>query len=74
VWPAAINIGPNPTFGESALKVEVHLVGFHDSLYGQPLEVDFTGRLRDIVQFPNVEALKQQLSRDAEAARSIVDS
>ena len=24
-WPAAINIGPNPTFGEHALKVEVHL-------------------------------------------------
>src|SRR6185369_13040438 len=25
-WPAAINIGPNPTFGEQTLKVEAHLI------------------------------------------------
>lgn len=67
-WPAAINIGPNPTFGESALKVEVHLVGFHDSLYGMPLEVDFLTRLRDIERFANVELLKAQLKNDVEAA------
>ena len=69
-WPAAINVGPNPTFGEHALKVEVHLIGCHDQLYGQPLEVDFLGRLRDIQPFPNVEALTAQLQRDvAEALR-----
>jgi riboflavin kinase/FMN adenylyltransferase len=27
-WPAAVNIGPNPTFGEQTLKVEAHLIGF----------------------------------------------
>src|SRR5690606_12883925 len=27
-WPAAIHIGPNPTFGEHAVKIEVHLIGF----------------------------------------------
>ena len=73
IWPAAINLGPNPTFGEHALKVEVHLIGFHDSLYGQPLEVDFTGRLRNIVQFPNIEALKAQLTADVAAAKKAVD-
>src|SRR6185295_9296517 len=36
-WPAAVNIGPNPTFGENALKVEAHLIGFAGSIYGQPL-------------------------------------
>src|SRR5262249_58447550 len=39
-WPAAINIGPNPTFGENALKVEAHLIDFAGSLYGQPLEIE----------------------------------
>ncbi|HEY2882130.1 MAG TPA: riboflavin kinase, partial [Pirellulales bacterium] len=71
VWPAAINVGPNPTFGEQALKVEVHLIGFHDSLYGQPLEVDFLARLRDIVQFRGVEELKTQLGSDVSAAKEI---
>ncbi|HTQ39276.1 MAG TPA: bifunctional riboflavin kinase/FAD synthetase [Pirellulales bacterium] len=67
-WPAAINVGSNPTFGEQTLKVEVHLIGFHDSLYSQPLEVDFLARLRDIVQFADVDALKTQLARDVAAA------
>src|SRR5262249_42326926 len=37
VWPGAANVGPNPTFGENARKVEVHLIGFSGDLYGQPL-------------------------------------
>jgi riboflavin kinase/FMN adenylyltransferase len=67
-WPAAINVGPNPTFGEHALKVEVHLVGWQQPLYGQPLEVDFVVRLRDIHPFAGVEALQAQLARDVAAA------
>jgi riboflavin kinase/FMN adenylyltransferase len=70
-WPAAVNIGPNPTFGEHALKVEAHLIGFADSLYGKPLEVDFLERLRDIRPFASVEELKDQLRRDVEAARKM---
>jgi riboflavin kinase/FMN adenylyltransferase len=70
-WPAAINIGPNPTFGEHALKVEVHLIDFADSLYGEPLEVDFLARLRDIRPFAHVEELKSQLARDVEEARRV---
>jgi len=72
VWPAAINIGGNPTFGENAHKVEVHLIGFHDSLYGQPLEVDFIDRLRDIQPFDSVEALKNQLEQDVQRTREFV--
>jgi riboflavin kinase/FMN adenylyltransferase len=71
-WPAAINVGPNPTFGEQRMKVEVHLIGFHGSLYGQPLEVDFIARLRDIQRFDNVAALKAQLEKDIAAAAKIV--
>jgi riboflavin kinase / FMN adenylyltransferase len=67
-WPAAVNVGPNPTFGEQALKVEVHLIGFDGSLYGQPLEVDFLFRLRSIQPFASVAALKQQLAADVAAA------
>ncbi len=67
-WPAAINLGPNPTFGEHALKTEVHLIGFHGSIYGQPLEVDFLARLRDIQRFSDVNALKNQLRTDIAAS------
>ncbi len=70
-WPAAVNIGPNPTFGEQALKVEAHLIGFTGSLYGQVLEVEFLSRLRSIKPFDSVAALKAQLHHDIAAARQI---
>jgi riboflavin kinase / FMN adenylyltransferase len=74
VVPAAINIGPNPTFGEQATKVEVHLIDWHGSLYGLPLEVDFLARLRDIQRFDNVDRLKAQLHNDIDQARATVDA
>jgi riboflavin kinase/FMN adenylyltransferase len=71
-WPAAINIGPNPTFGEQHPKVEVHLAGWDGSpLYGQPLEVDFLAPLRNIQRFDGIELLKVQLHADVQAARAV---
>lgn len=70
-WPTALNLGPNPTFGEDEVKVEAHLIGYEGSLYGQAVEVDFLARLRDIQPFANVEALKEQLARDVRRADEI---
>jgi riboflavin kinase / FMN adenylyltransferase len=72
-WPAAIHIGPNLTFGEQTLKVEVHLIGYQNSLYGEPLEVDFLSRLRDIRPFASVDELKSQLERDVQTAGEIAE-
>lgn len=71
LWPGAANIGPNPTFGEQARKVEIHLIGFQGDLYGQPLAVEFLARLRDTRPFAGAEQLVQQLRRDVEDARRI---
>jgi riboflavin kinase/FMN adenylyltransferase len=69
-WPAAVNVGANPTFGEVERKVEVHLIGYRGDLYGQELAVDFLRRLRDTRTFSGVEELVGQLRRDvAEASR-----
>lgn len=68
---AAIHVGPNPTFGEQAHKIEVHLVDYTGSLYGQTLEVDFLVRLRDIRPFADAAALKTQLAEDVATARRI---
>jgi riboflavin kinase/FMN adenylyltransferase len=69
---AAINIGPNPTFGDTALKVEAHLIDFEGSLYGRPLEVDFLARLRDIQPFASPEVLIDQLHADVARCRDVV--
>ena len=71
-WPAAINLGPSPTFGDTNIRVEVHLIGLDEPLYGQPLEVDFLARLRDIRPFDSPQSLARQLARDVEEVKSKV--
>jgi riboflavin kinase/FMN adenylyltransferase len=67
-WPGAANIGPNPTFGEDARKIEVHLIGFNGDVYGQPMDVSFVARLRETRPFGGVHELVEQLKRDVERA------
>lgn len=71
IWPAAMNVGPNPTFGEQATKMEVHLCDFNGDLYGQVLEVEMLDRLRTIQTFASVAELKDQLRRDVAECREI---
>ena len=68
--PAAIHIGPNATFGETGVSVEVHLIGFDGDLYGQPLDVDFLATLRETRRFASVDLLAEQLRRDVAPART----
>lgn len=68
-WPAAANVGPNPTFGEDARKIEVHLIGFSGDVYGQPMAVEFAARLRDTRPFAGVAELTAQLQKDIADAK-----
>jgi riboflavin kinase/FMN adenylyltransferase len=70
-WPAAVHIGPNASFGETALSVEVHLIGFAGDLYGRRLDVDFLERLRDTRRFAAVDDLIAQMTADVAAAARI---
>jgi riboflavin kinase/FMN adenylyltransferase len=74
-WPGAANVGPNPTFGENARKVEVHLIGFRGDLYNRELAVDFVARLRDTRPFRGPADLVEQLRKDvAQAERMAAPS
>ncbi|MEM9364475.1 MAG: riboflavin biosynthesis protein RibF [Planctomycetota bacterium] len=69
-FPAAIHIGPNPTFGmDSGTKVEVHLLGYDGNLYGQWVDVSLDSRIRTIRQFDSPESLRQQLTQDIAVVR-----
>ena len=70
-WMGAANVGPNPTFGEAARKVEIHLLDFSGDLVGQPMAIDFFERSRDTRSFPSVTELVAQLHRDIEWVRSL---
>jgi riboflavin kinase/FMN adenylyltransferase len=70
--PAAANVGPNPTFGDDARKIEVHLIGYSGDLYGHELAVEFVARLRDTRPFAGASELSEQLKRDVEAAKTLL--
>ena len=73
-YPAACNIGPNPTFGEHARKVEAHLLDFSGDLYGRRMTLDFIQRLRPTRRFENVEDLLKQIQDDVRRTRETFSS
>ena len=72
-WPAAISVGPNPTFDEGRLKVEAHLIGYAGDLYARWIDVDFLDRLRDILRFATVEELLTQMESDVATVREMTN-
>jgi riboflavin kinase / FMN adenylyltransferase len=70
-WPAACNIGPNPTFGEQARKVEAHLIGFAGDLYDRSVELEFLQRLRGTRRFEGMDDLLEQIRLDVDATRRV---
>lgn len=69
-----MNIGRRPTFEGMDVTVEVHLLGFEGTLYGERLRVEFLQRLRDEQKFDSPDALVAQLSRDEEHCRSVLNA
>jgi riboflavin kinase / FMN adenylyltransferase len=67
--PAVVNIGRRPTFGETSLAVEAHILDFEEDLYGGSMGLDFVARLRDERKFPSIEALKSRIAMDVAEAR-----
>jgi riboflavin kinase/FMN adenylyltransferase len=64
-----MNLGGRPTFGEADRIPEIHMFDASGDWYGASVAVEFVARIRDTVRFSGVEALVQQLGRDAESAR-----
>ena len=70
-WPAAVNIGGNPTFEDPTAKFEVHLVGFSGSRYGEMIDIELLTRLRDVRRFEDPEQLCSQIEEDVQQAREV---
>jgi riboflavin kinase / FMN adenylyltransferase len=71
-YAGMMNIGVRPTFGESTLRLEVHILDFAGDLYDHELRIEFIARLRDELRFESVEALKEQLSQDRERCKQAI--
>jgi riboflavin kinase/FMN adenylyltransferase len=64
------NIGVKPTVGNFLPSLEIHLLEFNSSIYGEYLNVTFCEKLRNEQRFKNLDALKEQINKDINDARS----
>ena len=74
--PAATSIGIRPTFfttNPPAPTIEAHLLDFKRDLYGQPIRLEFVEYLRPEERYDSVEELQEQINRDIEKTREILE-
>ncbi|MAX70488.1 MAG: riboflavin biosynthesis protein RibF [Flavobacteriaceae bacterium] len=67
-----MNIGTNPTVGGKTRSIEVHFFGLEKDIYNEDLKIEFLKRLRNEQKFENLEALKDQLSKDKTDALAFI--
>lgn len=75
-YNGVMNIGTKPTFhndSEAEPTLEVHILDFNQSIYGEEVEVEFVEFLRKEQKFNSLEELVQQISADAKKAQSILN-
>lgn len=69
-YMAVTNVGTRPTVDNGMdVTVESWILDFEGDLYGQTIRVEFFHHIRDEVRFDSLDALKAQISADAETTR-----
>ena len=71
-YKGVANIGARPTINGVRQQLEVHLFDFNESLYGQCIEVVVKKKLRPVIKFENLAALRQQIQKDSEQAKKVL--
>ncbi|MBB5684739.1 bifunctional riboflavin kinase/FAD synthetase [Sphingobium boeckii] len=75
VLEGAANLGIRPTFDPPKELLEPYFFDFHESLYGQVIEVELIRFLRPEMKFDGIEPLVAQMDKDcAEAKRVLAES
>ena len=72
VMHGVTNVGVRPTVGAPAPLAETWIPDFIGDLYGKRVEVSLVKFLRDETKFEGLTALKEQITRDEQAARTAV--
>ncbi len=69
-YHAVTNVGSRPTVGGHQIRTESLLLDFDGNLYGESVTLEFFEFLRPEEKFPDLEALKQAVRRDAAQTRA----
>jgi riboflavin kinase / FMN adenylyltransferase len=72
--PGVASLGTRPTVAGTRPLLEAHVFDFDGDLYGREIAVEFAAKLRDEQAFASLEALTEQMHRDAQQARHILNA
>lgn len=70
--PAAISVGSNVTFGDTARTVEAFILDRTADLYGLTGSIDFVGRIRGMEKFDGIGPLIERMNLDVAQTRDIL--
>ena len=71
---AVTNIGNRPTVGGRRVTVEPWLLDFEGDLYGKTLTLSFFRFLRPEKKFPDLDALKEEIQKNAAETRKFFEN
>ncbi|MHC1751612.1 bifunctional riboflavin kinase/FAD synthetase [Humidesulfovibrio sp.] len=74
LYQAMANVGVNPTFGDTGLTLEAHILDFDRNIYGRQVSLQFVQRLRSERKFESIEALKARIADDVRLGRVILST
>jgi len=69
-----VNLGIRPTFNQTEPLLEVHGFDIQHDLYGKRIRVELVEHVRDERRFPNIDALKSQITLDCIQTKSILQN
>lgn len=69
-YQGVCNVGTKPTFHpeKTALSIEVHIIDFHQEIYGERVVVEWHKRIRSEKKFNGIKELVQQIEQDKQTA------
>ena len=68
-YPAVTNVGTRPTVEGQSVTVAPWILDYSGDLYGREITLEFYYFIRPEKKFPNLEALKAEIHRNAEETR-----
>ncbi len=73
-YNGVLSIGRNETVRSGgAVVAECYILDFSSDIYGQDITFRVKSKLREQQKFPSIEMLKEQIARDVEMAKSMIE-
>ena len=73
-YPAVTNVGTRPTVEGQSVTVEPWILDYSGDLYGREITLEFYYFIRPEKKFPDLDALKAEIHRNAEQTRHYLQS